>query len=288
MIYINEFLAFLKKPETILSDNLQSRKKIVNEISFWIIFNLLFFGIFFNLIFCYLKKNQLISFEEEKVTFFFILESVFLAPLFEEMIFRFPVIKLKTRFLFISFVYISSILFGIIHLYGISITKNIPLISIIIIIPPLFGGFCLMYIRLKYNFLAALFVHMIHNFFEIIISNYIIIYWAHYYSFFLNNSPMIYLIYSLSLLILLWCYVLQFRSPALTIYFSAFIFGSAHLVNFPELSTATLLSCWFNVIPQMISGVILAKLRISKGIGYAIYFHMLLNLFVKFLQIYRN
>jgi hypothetical protein len=95
-------------------------------------------------------------------------------------------------------------------------------------------------------------------------------------------------IFTIGIFYYLYISFLQFKNSTITIYFSAFIFGTAHLVNFPELSKATLFSCWFNVIPQMISGVILAKLRISRGIHYAIYFHMLLNVFVTFLQIYRN
>lgn len=102
------------------------------------------------------------------------------------------------------------------------------------------------------------------------------------------DSRNYWIIFSIGIIFYIYIFILQFRSPALTIYFSAFIFGTGHLVNFPELSTETLFSCWFNVIPQMISGVILAKLRISKGITYSIYFHILLNLFVTFLQIYRN
>jgi membrane protease YdiL (CAAX protease family) len=96
------------------------------------------------------------------------------------------------------------------------------------------------------------------------------------------------IIFSIGIFYYLFIFFLQFKNPTLTLFFSAFIFGTAHLVNFPELSTGTLFSCWFNVIPQMISGVILAKLRISKGVDYAIYFHMLLNLFATFLQICRN
>lgn len=102
------------------------------------------------------------------------------------------------------------------------------------------------------------------------------------------GSQTYWIIFSIGIVYYLFLYFLQFKNKTLTIYFSAFLFGSAHLVNFPLLTWDTLLPCWFNVIPQMISGVLLAKLRISKGIIYSIYFHMIINLFVTFFQIYRN
>lgn len=80
----------------------------------------------------------------------------------------------------------------------------------------------------------------------------------------------------------------QFRNKLLTIYFSSLIFGLAHLVNYPLLSLDNIIPTLFDIIPQMICGILLAKLRLSRGLLYSIYFHIIINLIISFFQIWRT
>jgi hypothetical protein len=108
---------------------------------------------------------------------------------------------------------------------------------------------------------------------------------------FLNSSfgdVNYWIIFGLGSFYYLFLYYFKHLSINTLIFVSAFVFGTAHLTNFSSLNLQNLFPCWFNIIPQIISGVFLAKLRIFKGIKYSILFHIFNNLLVTCLQIYVN
>lgn len=172
-----ELIQFLKKPND-KQVNLMSKEKIK------IVFSLLFFEILFTISVVYpidFIINKAIKIKEYKInysenTFYYIFFlTVIIAPIFEELIFRYILRKNKINNKLISItawnnifpylVYFSSIIFGLIHL------TNYPergllfyFFSPLIVTSQSVGGLIIAFIRVRISFIWGIIYHCAWNF----------------------------------------------------------------------------------------------------------------------------
>lgn len=126
----------------------------------------------FTIIFTILDLLQIINFEDHASTKLFeefppyaiVLLGVVVAPILEELIFRAPIplfCKFKRWFPFVFYVF--AIGFGIIHITNFEITKNVLLLTPILVAPQILIGLFLGVIRLQYGLIYAMLFHAIYN-----------------------------------------------------------------------------------------------------------------------------
>jgi len=85
-------------------------------------------------------------------------------------------IKINTVFYnknYRSLIYFSSILFGLVHLTNFNLTFSILLLSPILMLPRIFTGFSLAFIRVKFGLVYAILFHSLFNAFLTLYSIYI-------------------------------------------------------------------------------------------------------------------
>ena len=83
--------------------------------------------------------------------------TVIVAPILEEAIFRGFLGSLVEKSYFKWLYYLSAILFGLVHASNYELTESQNLLIPLIILPQLFLGFMLGYIRVRYGFFMACF-----------------------------------------------------------------------------------------------------------------------------------
>ncbi|WP_405605604.1 CPBP family intramembrane glutamic endopeptidase [Polaribacter sp. Asnod1-A03] len=122
-------------------------------------------------IYGFLEELQLVDFDTHKLEEMFkdmsilqtILITVIVGPIIEELLFRAPMTLLKKPILFKLSFYLFSIIFGFIHITNYQITKNVLLLSPILILPQLLVGFYFGYIRIKFGLIWSIFLHGAYN-----------------------------------------------------------------------------------------------------------------------------
>jgi uncharacterized protein len=62
-------------------------------------------------------------------------------------------------------------------------------------------------------------------------------------------------------------------------YFSCFLFGAIHILNFEHLNYKLFLAAPFIIFPQVVAGVFLGFVRMKYGIIFSVLFHSLINFF---------
>tara|TARA_R110002073_G_scaffold8207_3_gene45744 strand:+ start:31534 stop:32094 length:561 start_codon:yes stop_codon:yes gene_type:complete len=101
-------------------------------------------------------------FEENSALQVFLLASV-MAPFFEELIFRGPLIFFKNPKTFKLAFFGFAILFGYVHLFNFKMSINVLLFSPILVAPQIYLGFVLGYIRVKFGLHWSMFMHAVYN-----------------------------------------------------------------------------------------------------------------------------
>lgn len=171
-----DLMRFIKRPNDVQLDATAGKKVSL-------IFNMLALEIIFSLIFIFPLQYVVEKFIEVEESEIFknltLLDAVFLtvviAPLSEELIFRYSLRykKIFSRFIrrekwnkiFPFLVYISSILFGFVHLNNyVNDSWEFYALSPLIIASQLSGGLILSYIRVRLNILYSMLYHAIWNF----------------------------------------------------------------------------------------------------------------------------
>ena len=100
-----------------------------------------------------------------KISFYIIfLSAVLIAPFIEELIFRYPLQKVKNKQYRIILYIVSSLLFGFIHIINYDLNESHLKYLFIITSPQIFTGFVLGFIRLKYGFWYSVLNHSLYNF----------------------------------------------------------------------------------------------------------------------------
>lgn len=89
--------------------------------------------------------------------------AIVLAPLLEESIFRAPLALFKTSRYFSWAVYISILLFGLVHLFNFTEYENAIWLAPLLIAPQLITGLFLTFIRVRMGFVYGVLYHALFN-----------------------------------------------------------------------------------------------------------------------------
>jgi hypothetical protein len=89
--------------------------------------------------------------------------AVIVAPFFEELIFRGPLIFFKNSNYFPTVLYISTIAFGLVHISNFELTTQVLLLSPLLVAPQISIGFLLGYIRVKFGLFWSIALHASYN-----------------------------------------------------------------------------------------------------------------------------
>ena len=88
---------------------------------------------------------------------------VVLAPFFEELIFRGPLTAFKNPKHFGIAFYVFTILFGLVHITNFEITRNIILLSPLLVLPQIILGGYLGFIRIRFGLPWSIALHATYN-----------------------------------------------------------------------------------------------------------------------------
>ena len=107
-----------------------------------------------------LSKSVKEMFNNIPLMFFLV---VIIAPIFEELFFRGFVGLLAEKSYFRWVYYLSAVLFGLVHVSNYELSESQNLLISIIILPQLFLGFMLGFVRIKYGFYYCVLLHAVYN-----------------------------------------------------------------------------------------------------------------------------
>ncbi len=88
---------------------------------------------------------------------------VLVAPIIEEILFRGPLVFFKRSSYFPWIYYVSSLLFGLVHLGNFENAKDLLWLTPILVAPQIIMGFFLGYLRVRLGLRYAILMHMSHN-----------------------------------------------------------------------------------------------------------------------------
>jgi len=94
-----------------------------------------------------------------KILFF----AAILAPIFEELIFRGPLIYFKQPKIFKIAFYTIGVIFAYVHIFNFEITTNVLLFSPLLVAPQFFIGLIFGFIRIRFGLIWSIFLHSIYN-----------------------------------------------------------------------------------------------------------------------------
>jgi hypothetical protein len=89
--------------------------------------------------------------------------AVIVAPFFEELIFRGPLIFFKNSKYFPTMLYIFTLAFGLVHISNFELTTQVLLLSPLLVAPQISVGFLLGYIRVKFGLSWSMALHACYN-----------------------------------------------------------------------------------------------------------------------------
>ncbi|CAM1374539.1 CPBP family intramembrane glutamic endopeptidase [Tenacibaculum xiamenense] len=171
-----ELLSYLKAPtlEKDANDGLFYRfQKLVHLLMICILT-----GMILSPIFGIIEKFKLIDLDnhavekllesESKLTIFFI--TVIMAPVVEELIFRGPLTLFKQQRLFSFIFYSFAFLFGLVHITNYEISRNVILLTPILVAPQFILGTYLGFIRIRFGLLWSILLHASYNAFFMFIT----------------------------------------------------------------------------------------------------------------------
>jgi membrane protease YdiL (CAAX protease family) len=93
-----------------------------------------------------------------------------LVPFIEELLFRAPITLFKKSFNFKIAYYCFAIIFGLIHITNFEITTIILVLTPFLILPQLFAGFALGFLRVRFGLVWSILLHCLYNTFFLTIS----------------------------------------------------------------------------------------------------------------------
>lgn len=166
-LYLYDFFLFLKNPT---QRPAETRSLISRATRFWMAyFTELCIAVVISIPLIYLADKFLLrlhlndGFTSMDNLFVAIIFMVLLAPVLEELLFRYPLRFIRPRFLKLA-VYISSVLFGLVHLGNYENNQWLfYVLAPIIVSSQSLGGFVLAYLRLREGLLWSMFAHALFN-----------------------------------------------------------------------------------------------------------------------------
>lgn len=100
---------------------------------------------------------------EQYSLWFVFFAAVILAPFLEELIFRGPLIFFRKNRYFAFVFYVSTLIFGFYHITNFDLSREVLLLSPILVAPQLCIGVFLAYIRVRLGLLWAILLHALYN-----------------------------------------------------------------------------------------------------------------------------
>jgi hypothetical protein len=92
------------------------------------------------------------------------LAGVILAPVLEELVFRGPLIFFRNSRFFPYVFYAITLIFGFYHITNFELSREVLLLSPLLVAPQLCVGIFLGYIRVRFGLLWAMLLHALYNF----------------------------------------------------------------------------------------------------------------------------
>ncbi len=165
----NELISFAKNPVLLQKNNKTRKQKfklLINIFLLCLIVALLtnpLLILFDNLKWINIENHKVNNLFESSSIYQIILMGGILVPFIEEIIFRAPITLFKTQKKFKISFYFFSLFFAFIHITNFEITTTVLLISPLLIIPQLFAGLSLGYLRVKLGLQWSILLHCIYN-----------------------------------------------------------------------------------------------------------------------------
>lgn len=88
---------------------------------------------------------------------------IIVAPCFEELIFRGPLIYFRDKSYFKFMFYLITIIFGLIHITNFEISTKVLVLAPLLVAPQIFVGAIFGYIRIRFGLLWSMGLHAAHN-----------------------------------------------------------------------------------------------------------------------------
>lgn len=167
--HFNDLLCFIKNPAK-YSVNLTVNEKIKNTIHYFYIYAFIgsFCSLLLNKAFTQLKIFDSESKIEQYVLEYSILSRyliiVLIGPFIEEMIFRYPLKYFQNSIFYRYYVYLSALLFGLIHFDNYITSENAVYFILLLTAPQIWGGLVMSYVRINYGFWYGFLLHCCINF----------------------------------------------------------------------------------------------------------------------------
>lgn len=95
---------------------------------------------------------------------FLLLAAVLLAPILEELVFRWPLVLFRDSRCFNYIFYAFTLVFGFYHLINFKVTATVLLFSPLLVAPQIIVGAILGYLRVQFGLLWAMLFHASYNF----------------------------------------------------------------------------------------------------------------------------
>ena len=163
----SSFLYFVKNPSKPVYPNIDSKQKLIDVCFYFLFINFIVSGIILWYPVAIAEKiglfNTLANKNQDVGIVLTIVSAVMIAPLIEEIIFRFPLGHYRNELHFRWLYYTVSVSFGLIHIFTYNIdSTHLPYIPFITMTQT-FSGFMLGYIRVIYGFWYGVLLHALFN-----------------------------------------------------------------------------------------------------------------------------
>lgn len=93
-----------------------------------------------------------------------------IVPFLEELLFRAPITLFKKPNSFKYAFYFFAIVFGLVHITNFQLTTTVLLLAPILVLPQLFAGFALGFLRIRFGLRWAVLLHCVYNIFFLSLS----------------------------------------------------------------------------------------------------------------------
>ncbi|WP_299781187.1 CPBP family intramembrane glutamic endopeptidase [uncultured Formosa sp.] len=166
---LKQYLKFIKQPELKEDKTLfEGHSKINVFVTALIVAFILNIG--FTILFSIIEAFGLVNFDnhasaqlfEDYPYYVVVLLGVVLAPILEEFFFRGPLTLFNTKH-YISVFYFFTLAFGFVHITNFEITRNVLILSPILVAPQIIIGLFLGVIRIQYGLGYSMLFHAIYN-----------------------------------------------------------------------------------------------------------------------------
>lgn len=167
---LQDFISFIKNPSNLIRTENNINQNII-EVGIYYGISSVIIGALLSLFRYFLEEFGVIESVElsksvkdmmSNIPLMFLL-TVVVAPIIEETIFRGFIGSFVHKDYFKWLYYLSALLFGLVHASNYELTESQNLLIPLIILPQLFLGFILGFVRVRYGFFYCVLLHAVYN-----------------------------------------------------------------------------------------------------------------------------